>query len=521
MAAQLLVEYEHNEGKDLCFQAITPVSNDYLSNLYVAGSLGAEFIIGEVNQTGAIVWIKSIDADLTSNCINSIFVDSEGKILICGSDYTGTDDDGFGFILKFDPLDKVVLWSKIAMQNVILFDIAEFGDGGDYIIGGQEENLGSGLGSDHLLLKADRETGEMVTLSNTNIGLNENIDALCVDTSSGFIFSTGRYEIADGGASAFRMGLRKTSIEGEDLWCKYYLEDAATESRFYPKDILLFDGFLYVVGCGDEFGVSSLKNLFVLKIDLNGNLLATKKIDIAGAAEDGILAAIKHIPGGFLVYGSLYSETWSDVLLASLNEDLDLQWIQAYPFSKLPDAYGIHNSSSLAIISQRAFQVGVNLNTEPNHGMFANTQINSGLVGGCEFIKEASCFDYESPYEGIFVSSNVSCSLTFADMTGSIGNVELTSELLCGEIDLINNSSAIEDQIKVFPSPSRSQFSVAVPQEFYLGNLVIVNGEGCVVYSGIVARQVQLIEIGFLPAGAYHIRVDNGRGHLTNTLFVF
>lgn len=504
--AQLLVNYSDNAGQDVVLQAIIPVDESYLSNLYVAGTIGEDILVGEVDQNGTQIWLRTVNADMVHGVVNSMIIDSEGHMVVCGSDFTGVDDDGEGFVLRFDPVAKETIWFKKATQNVLFFDVQELLPGGDFVVGGEDEYIGAGTGADHLLMQVSRSTGDLSVISNLDEGVNENVDALVVDSDSGYIYSVGRYEINFGGVNAFRMALRKTDVSGDVLWSKYYLEPTAVDARFYPKDLVLFDGALYIVGCGDEEGASSLKNLFVFKTDLNGNLDFAKKLDLSGTATDGILAAIKPTPVGFMLYGSLYDGVWSDVFLALATFDFDINWINSYPFAKTPGAYGIHNSSSLAIISQRAFQVGVNLDESPQQGVFATVEISSGLLGDCEAAEEISVTDYVDAYESPFLSDEVTGGLVFEDVAASVSVLTLVPDTIC----LVPSTVSIQQlsepmKVSVFPNPADEAVQIHVSAVNNTALLEVFDVTGKCMVEDKAFDGYSVIHTGNWPAGVYNI----------------
>ncbi len=506
LQAQLLINYSDNAGQDVVLQAVIPVDDTYLSNLYIAGTIGADLLVGEVDQNGTQIWLHSVNADLVHGVINSMIKDSDGNLVVCGSDFTGIDDDGNGFVLRFDPVDKEAIWFKKATQNVLFFDVQELLPGGDFVVGGEDEYIGTGTGADHLLMQVSRSTGDLTVISNLDEGVNENVDALVVDSDSGYIYTVGRYEINFGGVDAFRMALRKTDVSGEVLWSKYYLEPTAVDARFYPKDLILFDGSLYIVGCGDEEGASSLKNLFVFKTDLNGNLAFAKKLDVTGTSTDGILAAIKPTPVGFMLYGSLYDGVWSEVFLALATFDLDINWINSYPFAKTPGAYGIHNSSSLAIISQRAFQVGVNLDESPQQGVFATVEISSGLLGDCEAAEEITVTDYIDAYESPFLSDEVSGGLVFEDIAASVSVLTLVPDTICLVPTTVGLQQVFESmKVTVFPNPADNEVQISVSGVDNIALLEVFDVTGKRMADHKAFDGFALIHTGYWPAGVYTI----------------
>lgn len=142
--AQYINEYWRTPSMGTSFHAITPVNDEVNSNLYISGTFGNFLFVGEFRQNGNVVWARRLQVGESGYIVNNMFRDSDGNLILCGSKYTGPDDNGFGFLIKFDPFAKTVLWSQKCTVNALFFDCAEIEPGGNYVVGGQEEGIGTG-----------------------------------------------------------------------------------------------------------------------------------------------------------------------------------------------------------------------------------------------------------------------------------------------------------------------------------------------------------------------------------------
>ncbi|MBK9457448.1 MAG: hypothetical protein IPO24_18610, partial [Bacteroidetes bacterium] len=356
--AQFIKEFYKGSAQFTSLHAIVSVTETPTSNLYVAGTYGSQLVVGELKQNGTAVWFKKIMVNDSNYIINSMIKDSDGNLILCGGKYIGVDDNGFGFVIKFNPILKSLDWFQKTNENILFFDCAEMGAGGNYIVGGQDEGVGTGNQADHLTMLVDRSTGALSVFSSLNTNVNENIDALLFNEVTNTLYTTGRYELDPGGASKFRICLDKIDSTGMAAWTKFYIKSTAATGRFYPKDIIQDGDALIIAGCGDDAGTNSVKNFYLLKTDLDGNIIWINKYDLAGTSNDGIFCSIRKHSSGYIVYGSLYNVTYTDILLMNTDFDGNINWANSYPYRKKTGAFGMQMSSSLAVVGANIFHVG-------------------------------------------------------------------------------------------------------------------------------------------------------------------
>lgn len=524
--AQFIKEYYKSSTQNTGFQALVPVSNALNSNLYIAGYYGDQILIGEIKQNGSFVWSKKIMVEDPGYMVNCMFKDSDGNLILCGGLYTGIDDNGHAFAIKFNPISKSILWFQKSTVNTHFFDGAEIGAGGDYVFGGQEEGLGTGNQADHLVVKANRTTGEMTMINNLNANINENVDALLVAGDSLNIYTTGRYELNPGGASKFRICLSKMDQNGNLNWTRSYINNNATTGKFYSKDIIQDGSSFLIAGCGDETGTNSVKNLFLLKTDLNGEVIWVNKYDITSTSNDGLFCSIRKHDSGYIIYGSLYDGTYTDVFLFNIDFEGNINWSKSYPYRKKTGVFGMHASSSLVIIGNKIFHVGEKLYDDGSiKAVLHRTSISNGETGLCDTDIPVSRTTLIEPYDGFYSLSNVTSEPLFNSNEFLVKSQTLNSSTSCEnvlgmttnygqEINHNKNGELYDDfgEIGLYPNPNNGNFYLDLSnvQDITSPLVKIYKSTGVLIFEKQFDQALNSnLDISTYPAGIYFIIISD------------
>ena len=517
--AQFIKEFYKGSAQFTSFHAIVPVSDAPTSNLYVAGTYGSQLVIGELKQNGTAVWFKKLMVNDSNYIVNSMIKDSDGNLILCGGNYIGVDDNGFGFLIKFDPVLKSITWFQKTNENILFFDCTEMGAGGNYIVGGQDEGVGTGNQADHLSMVADRTTGALSVFTSLSTNVNENIDALLFNSATNTLYTTGRYELNPGGTSKFRICLDKIDSTGTVAWTKFYIKSTVATGRFYPKDIIQDGDALIIAGCGDDAGTNSVKNFYLLKTDLEGNVIWINKYDLAGTSNDGIFCSIKKHSSGYIVFGSLYNVTYTDILLMNTDFDGNINWAHSYPYRKKEGAFGMQMSSSLAVVGSTIFHVGEREMVDGTiRGILLRTSVATGDIGACDVNLDISKTSLVTPYQNTYVMSNATLSPTYTQPTPSIKNQSFTQVITCNVNGLIKEEEVVtssEGSLKLYPNPTQDIITISFDlQENQTGfSIQIIDLTGKTVkQTNSSANSIELY-VGDLPEGIYTVIVmgENGK----------
>jgi len=485
--AQFIREYSKLPGQNVRFAAIIPVDETPTSNLYVAGNYGTYVFIGEFNQAGDPIWARKINVADTSITINQLIEDSNGHLVIVGASING--DFGKAFALKFNPFSKNLMWYQKSTVNSFFWDIAEMADGGDYVIGGQETGTGAGNQTDDITVIANRNTGTMTTISSLNKNINESVEALVYDENSASIYTTGRYELLSG-ASKFRICLSNLNTDGTVNFTRSYIESTATTGRYYSEDLMQDGDTLIIVGAGDDAGTNSIRYLWLIKTDMDGNAFLTNKYDITGVTNDGLFSAIKKHNDGYIVYGSLHNGSkFSDIFLFNLDQSGSIVWAKSYPFSTRTPTTGLYNSSSMAIVGEHIFQVGEKRQLDGTmKGVFMKTPVASGEVGECGTDIICTVTSLLDNYDAVQTLSQVSSAVTFTASAPTRSKHTFNSETTCAAnglgMESTNSDLLVEDNLDfkselmeqvatVYPNPTTGLVLIKNPND--AGQLMKIN----------------------------------------------
>lgn len=466
--AQYIKEYSKLPGQDVRFAAIIPVTDAPTSNIYICGNYSTYLFVGEFLQSGDVVWSRKVNLGDTSITINQMIQDSDGNLVIVGTSING--EFGRAFALKFNPFSKKVSWYQKATTNSFFWDVEEMGAGGDYVIGGQETGTGTGNQTDDITVVANRSTGTMTIISSLNKNVNESIEALVYNEDSASIYTTGRYELLSG-SSKFRICLNKLDAAGNLQWTRSYIESTATSGRYYSEDMIQHGDTLLIVGAGDDIGTTSIKYLWLIKTDLDGNALLTNKYDITGATNDGLFSAIKPYDGGYIVYGTLHNGiTFSDIFLFNINQSGSVNWAKSYPFSTRTPTTGLYNGSSMTIIGDNIFQVGEKRQDDGTlRGVLMKTSIATGAVNTCANDLTCTITPFLDNYDALQTLSSVTAAVPFVQSVPTKSKHTFNIETTCnvnglgmetnhGELAVEDNvefkSELIEPQTTIYPNPT-------------------------------------------------------------------
>jgi len=217
------------------------------------------------------------------------------------------------------------LWSKSygGINDEIAYSIQPTSDNGYMITGWNEDN------DDIFLLKINsigdtlwtKIYGDLITYQHCYVA-RETLDG-------GFIIA-GRKTISNSDAY-----LMKTDINGDTLWTRQY---GGSESDQASDVLQLSDGGYIVIGSTTSFGAGD-QDVFLFKVDLNGNLLWTKTYGGLGDEQGNSIQQTSD--GGYIISAitNSYGAGNFDFYLIRTNSDGDTLWTRTH--GGVNDDYGI------------------------------------------------------------------------------------------------------------------------------------------------------------------------------------
>ncbi len=275
-------------------------------NLLVTGYEGNDALIMLLDPTGVPLWQRSFNfaGGNQGHEISNIILDSENNIV--GSGYVGSGNNARAFAFKYDMNANNILWTRNFSNNTRMYNILEKNPGGNYLIVGDLNNSSGNAGNEAVLMELDRNSGAASgLLYNYYLGPSSTTFAANVLHDDALYF-TGRYTNG-GGFANMRGSLSKFDLDGNELWSKLYFVSANSTARLYGRDIILDDDALLFLVSGDKDGTSaSVTTTFLVKTDLDGNLIWVMEYDIAEYTNEW-LEEIITVDDGYLLLG--YSRT--------------------------------------------------------------------------------------------------------------------------------------------------------------------------------------------------------------------
>lgn len=518
---QFIKEYYKSAANAVNFQAIVPASNATNSNLYAIGNYGTQMIVAELKQSGNIVWTKRLMVNDVDYMVNSMFVDIDGNLVFAGAEALHIDDDGQGFVGKFDPVTQTLLWFRQTDQTVIFYDITEGAPGGAYYASGQEEDQGTGNQADHVVFSVDRNTGAMSMISNLNKHVNETAECVVYDPTGASIYTAGRYEL-EVGASKFRIVLSKMDTSGVIDFSKYYIKSLGTSSRFYAQDMIIDDSSIVIVGFGDDNGTSTFESLFFIKISLSGEIQSTIKYNITTTATDGILASIKKHADGYVLYGHGYTVGEGDVFLMNVDINGSVVWAKSYNYRKHPNPNGYYTLSSLALIGNYIFHVGQRTMLDGTvRGVLLRAPIATGDAGTCD-VSLTVTSDALPLFQASTTLDNASFTSNFPTLSINVKNHSLNTQTTCSvngkeseDIGQLDFSERSISEISILPNPAVGSFSIVTSDENIYKELTIFNALGQIVYyKNEPIDEEEMVDINGWVPGIYQITLKATSGEL-------
>lgn len=365
----------------------------------------------------------------------------------------------------------------------------------------------------------DRNTGDLTVLSNLNSRVNENIDALVVEHTSHSIYTTGRYELDPGGNGKFRICLDKLNMDSTEVdWTKYYLKNLTSSGRFYPKDIIQDGDAFLIAGCGDDAGTNSFKNLYLLKVDLDGNLIWTKKYDIAGTSYDGIFSSICKTDSGYAIAGSLYNAGYTDIFIFNVDINGNLLWAQSYPYRKRTNAYGLQMSSSLTVIGNKLFHVGERLKDDGSlRGILMQIDLENS-VGYCADDLDVTTIDYTN-YQGSYTMDIVTSDITYTSIEPETKLMKYYIESGC-EVNTRDLVSESGEELSIFPNPTDGHITVNIPESLVGSYAEIMDINGKVLLTLLIDKSSIDIDLSQMNSGLYFVRILDGTNNISNKFII-
>jgi hypothetical protein len=282
---------------------------------YVIKTDSLDIYVIKIDAFGNLLWSKTIGGNKW-DCAYSIIGTKDGGLAIAGITKSFGAGDWDVFIVKLDANGNL-LWSKTIGGNDSdeAYSIIETKDGG-LAIAGETNSFGDGK-DDFFIVKLDAN-GNLLW-SKTIGGEYFDYAKSIIETKDGGLAIAGRTKSF--GAFSYDVFIVKLDVNGNLLWSKTI---GGNKEDWANSIIETKDGGLAIAGETSSFG-AGFNDVFIVKLDANGNLLWSKTI---GGNKEWANSIIETKDGGLAIAGRTesFGAGFSDVFIVKLDVNGNLLW---------------------------------------------------------------------------------------------------------------------------------------------------------------------------------------------------
>jgi len=296
-------------------------------DIIVAGytnSFGAgdyDFLVLRLDESGDIKWQKAYggsDRDLGY----AVAIAGNGDIIVAGQTSSfGAGGDDF-WILRLDSNGNIKWQKAYGGSSNDRVEAVAIAENGDIIIAGRTYSFGAG-NYDFWVLRLD-ENGNIKWQKAYGGSSYENLHAVTV-APNGDIVVVGRAESFGAGGDDF--WVLRLDENGNIKWQKAY---GGSSTDIAEAVAIADNGDIIVAGWTNSFGAGDY-DVWVLRLDENGNVKWQKAY--GGSDSDGAIDVTIADNGDIIVAGWTYSfgvEGTDDIWILRLDENGNIKWQKAY-----------------------------------------------------------------------------------------------------------------------------------------------------------------------------------------------
>jgi len=279
-----------------------------------------------INLKGRVIQSRSISTGETGDLyLISMYLDSDKNIVASGKDVNC-------FIMKYDIKNDQLLWFKkfVNSGNYDPQFIKEQSPGGDYIF-----SLRTIIPYDLVLMDIVRSSGKRGSNYSKVFNLDAAESMVNISTINTRTYGIGRFTNGPD-YSDMRAALVELDVKtGILLKNKLFHTGKNQTSRIYGVDIVNDGQYFYSLGFGNEAGTDLDNNkLFLYKTDINGNLIITKRYDIQATSSEWASEIVRASDG--LIILSFSASNIHDLFVIKVDFDGNFIWGKKVPNNR-PD----------------------------------------------------------------------------------------------------------------------------------------------------------------------------------------
>jgi len=296
------------------------------------GAGGPDAWIIKIDKDGNKIWSKTFGGRNWDGA-NSVIETKDGNYLVVG----WTESFGAGgydiWIIKIDRRGRKI-WDKTfgGKEEDGANSVIETKDG-NYLVVGWTESFGAG-DEDAWVIKIDKDGNRI--WSKTFGGRNWDGANSVIETKDGNYLIVGRTEsFGAGGPDAWIIKIDK---DGNKIWSKTFggrnwdIANSVIETK---------DGNYLIVGWTESFGAGKDDDVWVIKIDKNGNKIWDKTF--GGRKWDEANSVIETKDGNYLVVGGTksFGAGWNDAWVIKIDKNGNRIWDKTFGGKEEDEAYSV------------------------------------------------------------------------------------------------------------------------------------------------------------------------------------
>jgi hypothetical protein len=541
-------------------------------------------ILGIANaQSPSFLWAKSAGGtQFYYDDGNSVSTDASGNVYVTGyfqsptitfGTTTLTNTGGFDFfITKYDAGGNV-LWAKSAIgvgqKDDIGQSISIDANGNVYVIGlfysssitfGTITLTNSGINTDDIfvvkynsngnVLWAKREGGTYYD-EGKSISTDANGNVLITGNFSSSTLSLGTTTLTSGGMFSWNFFVVKYDSNGNTLWAKGAGGTLGELANSISADV---NGNVFVIGIFSSpslsLGTTTLTNsglsdIFVVKYDINGNVLWAKG---AGGTDDDLAYSVStDANGNVFMSGSFKSQTISFGTTTLTNVNVGSYFVTKYDTNGnmlwAKSAGGTNYDAGYGTSADgngNVYVTGCFYSSSLSFGLTTLTNANTGLNESDMFVvkydangnvlwaKSQGGIDQDVGHAlSVNASGDIFVTGHFHNYPIAFGSTTLTTvggSIFVAKLGVMAtgiNSSSNNSIINIFPNPCSSSTTLQVNVNLEDAMLVVYNSLGQVVkeVKNISSKNVTL-SLDNLSSGTYLVRLTKENAIYTNKLVI-
>lgn len=296
-------------------------------SIYISGVKDNEYFISKFSTSGEVIWSKTLplfQSESGQRRLYSLFEDSDGNLLL-----NGLIGDTKGVMIKFDPFDLNILWSKMVINpSLKTYTIFESKDRLSYLLTGHAENCVYAFYS-----KVDKSTGDIYTL--THYKLDHCLGFYGGVEYNNSLFLCGRYSLGNR-SDSYRPGISAVDLDGNEIWTKTYFSTSARDSRYYNFDMQVTSEGLLIAGTGNPNGTrleDFVPHLYL--INEQGDIQWSKTYSVNNGNRQFIYDIQAHSVGYYLIgdYNNINDQS-SDLLVMNVDPSGGIIWSKRLSFKE-------------------------------------------------------------------------------------------------------------------------------------------------------------------------------------------